>query len=75
MKILIDNQRPEYHKIINIESPSNANIYDDVDTILNALRACGYDDESIFCAFRDIFVEMGYVDISDDIDDDLEELR
>lgn len=53
MKIYLNNENKEFHKIVCIKSSYNIDIEDDLNTIIEALLAYGYTLETIQDGFID----------------------
>ena len=51
MKIYIDNELKDFRKVISIHSTYNETIFDDLDCMIDALKALGYTEEAIEIAF------------------------
>jgi len=47
MKIYLDNELSDFRKVVCIKSSYSEIIYDDIDVIIDALKAYGYTDEAI----------------------------
>lgn len=67
MKILIDNELKDFRKIVMVKSSFNFDLDDDLNTIIDALKACSYTEENIHQAFLDKIIEW---DIIGGIDND-----
>ena len=63
MKIYLDNGSEEFRKIVKIECEYSASIIEDVDVVIDALKAYGYDEDSIKTAFTEKCVEWGLIKI------------
>lgn len=61
MKIFLDNEAPDFRKIVTIVSSYNKNIHDDLNTVVDALKAYGYDESNIRDAFIAKSVQWGDV--------------
>jgi len=47
MKIYIDNECNQFRKIISVKTSYNEDIFDDIETVIDALKALGYSEETI----------------------------
>lgn len=61
MKIYIDNESEDFRKIVSIKSNYNMDIGDDLDTIIDALKAYGYDLEMIQAGFIDKCIHWEFI--------------
>ena len=66
MKIYLDNEIEEYRKKVFLVSSYNKDIYDDINSIIDALKAYGYTEDSIKEAFIDKCLSWKLIDINPD---------
>jgi len=64
MKIYLDNEIEEYRKKVFLTSSYNESVYDDVDSIIDALKAYGHTEANIRRAFVEKCVEWGLIEIN-----------
>ena len=62
MKIYIDNELHDFRKIVSVRSSISENIYDDLDIIVDALKAIGYTESSIKLGFLKKCIEWKLID-------------
>jgi len=68
MKIYIDNELSDFRKIVSVQSSTSEDIHDDLQLIIDALKALGYIEVSIRLGFLTKCIEWGLVDAIDEGD-------
>ena len=67
MKIYIDNELKDFRKVVSIHSIYNETIFDDIDCMIDALKALGYSEESIEIAFLEKCYRWDLIEPKDEI--------
>ena len=66
MKIYIDNEIENFRKIVMIQNSENMGLEDDLNTIIDALKACSYTEDCIKDAFLNKLMEWELVEPFDE---------
>jgi hypothetical protein len=64
MKIYLDNEIEEYRKKVFLTSNYNEDVYDDVDSVIDALKAYGHTESNIRRAFVEKCIGWGLIEVN-----------
>lgn len=69
MKIYIDNENPDFRKIACIQSENDGDM-DDIETVIDALKAVGYEEDFVKQMFLQKCVDWKFIEKNKQFEED-----